>query len=285
MIPNKLKILHVEFYITNVCNLSCHECRSFNNLKLKGWDNWNDYKKVYEEWSKILDITTSFNINGGEPLLNPTFYEWVEGLIKLWPNTKCQINTNGTRLDSKLYEICKKYKDNLVLIIACHNSEWLEEFKDNIRKFLANIVDERFEHIRTGNDHWFRDSNGVSVRLNEAWSFKKNALKINDKGRYTLYNSDPYKAHVTCHNRFCHQFIKGKLFKCVPSALFNILDQQYNLDLSDQDRKMIQDFEGLTLDSSFTEKVDWISKINDPISLCKFCPTTLKKYDASAMLK
>ena len=35
---------YCEFYITNVCNLSCNGCNRFNNYKFRGFQRWEDSK-------------------------------------------------------------------------------------------------------------------------------------------------------------------------------------------------------------------------------------------------
>jgi molybdenum cofactor biosynthesis enzyme MoaA len=35
---------------------------------------------------------------GGEPLLNPEFDQWIDGIRYLWPNAKIMIASNGTQL-------------------------------------------------------------------------------------------------------------------------------------------------------------------------------------------
>ena len=70
----------VEFYITNVCNLSCAGCNRFNNYKFKGLQRWDDYKDIYRRWSEELHVTKYIGILGGEPMLNPDFMNWLEGV-------------------------------------------------------------------------------------------------------------------------------------------------------------------------------------------------------------
>lgn len=78
-----LKLDYAEFYITNVCNLTCNGCNRFNSFRIKGWQAWSQYKSIYEKWSQQLNIGI-ISIMGGEPLLNPEFYQWVDEQIKEW---------------------------------------------------------------------------------------------------------------------------------------------------------------------------------------------------------
>ena len=77
MIPNRIKIPKVEFYITNICNLTCEDCNRFNNHDFKGWQAWDDFKETYQQWSQYVELDQVV-ILGGEPLLNPTFIDWIK---------------------------------------------------------------------------------------------------------------------------------------------------------------------------------------------------------------
>ena len=60
---------NLEFYITNVCNLTCDKCRSFNNYDFKGHYEFDREKML--QWSKRLTIDV-IAILGGEPTLHQT---------------------------------------------------------------------------------------------------------------------------------------------------------------------------------------------------------------------
>ena len=90
-------LTYVEFYITNVCNLNCTNCNRFNNYAFSGHQHWAEYQKVYAEWANRIN-PQKISILGGEPMLNPTFIDWVEGILRLWPSTVVSVVTNGTHL-------------------------------------------------------------------------------------------------------------------------------------------------------------------------------------------
>ena len=87
----------IEFYITNVCNLTCNRCNRFNNHNFKGWQKWSDYEQIYRSWRKFIDIDQII-ILGGEPLLNPTIIDWIQGLNDIW-HKNVQILSNGLHIN------------------------------------------------------------------------------------------------------------------------------------------------------------------------------------------
>ena len=72
------RLNYMEFYITNVCNLTCTGCNRFNNYKFKGFQRWADYKEEYTQWSK--EFLSQWKIK------NNTIYEEYKNLFSWTPN-------------------------------------------------------------------------------------------------------------------------------------------------------------------------------------------------------
>lgn len=301
--PNeKITIPKVEFYITNVCNLTCQRCNRFNDYNFKGWQRWSDYEKIYEQWADKVEID-QIVILGGEPLLNPSINDWVLGLNRLWFKN-VQILSNGTRLNSTpgLYKTINRqaveHGPKNWIGISLHNRNELDWYLNEVRSFLRGKTEFREDKTRLneygnswtdGADYWFRDQNGVKVLLYWSDSFFNSAVHPGDNGKLTLYNNDPFKAHQVCgFARFKnYHFIKGKLYKCGPAALFPEFDQQHNLDLSDEDRELVNSYRPLTVDELDSRGYQFLSTIDDVIPQCKFCWTMkdLKKEQIFAVRK
>ena len=81
-------------------------------------------------------------------------------------------------------------------------------------------------------------------------SFYRAAVQKNQHGKFTLFNNDAVQAHQGCgFAQFkCYHFIRAKLYKCGPVALFPEFDQQHNLAISDQDRQLLNSYQPLTVD-------------------------------------
>ena len=124
----KPRLTYSELNITNVCNYSCAHCQSFNNYAFKGHQRWNDYKDKYELLSKQIDIDI-IQLIGGEPTLNPDFYEWLDGVSKLWPKSKLQIATNGTSLETLTEDVYNVLaRNNGTLWVTCHDINLYDSF-------------------------------------------------------------------------------------------------------------------------------------------------------------
>jgi organic radical activating enzyme len=292
----KQQLNYAEIYITNVCNYSCTNCQSLNNFAFKGHQRWEDYQSEYKLLSNQLDINI-IQIIGGEPTLNPDFEKWVDGISKLWPNSKLQISTNGSRLDKitdQTYQTLLKHKGTLW--ITCHDIELYDGFLEFSKSFLNKIISDTdnaddcdwktdYEKSKIDSSVKLRtvsrkliDEYGVEVILDWSQAFVPSVVDVVDKHYLKMnYNSDPVKAHDICYFKTCHQINKGKLYKCpLVSVLPDFLDQ-FNVDMSDNDRELAYSYQPLSANNN--NVIDFINNINQPIPQCKFCPSKYVKHN------
>lgn len=294
----KPRLKYAEIYITNVCNYSCTHCQSLNNFAFKGHQRWKDYEHEYAILSDQFDID-QIQIIGGEPTLNPDFEKWVKGISKLWPQSKLQIATNGSRLDKlpkEIYQILLNHKGTLWL--TCHDIQLYNGFLDFAKTFLNTIVSDTFadnvsnydlksEYEQFKNDPTVKlktvsrkliDENGVEVILDWSQSFVPSVLDLLDNHTLTMkYDSDPTQAHDICYFKSCHQINKGKLYKCpLVSVLPDFLDQ-FEVIMTDADKLLANSYKPLTANDE--EIYKFVDTINDPIPQCKFCPSKYTKHN------
>ena len=265
----------LEFYITNVCNLTCSGCNRYNNYKFSGFWPWAEAEPVLREWAKKIDVKHPV-ILGGEPLLHPDIVQWIKGLREIFPNySGVQVQSNGTRIDcvKGLYDVLKNQEGNWIGI-SIHNPDDQEEIFARIRNFLVPPVIETHDSTHwMGSDHQFVDFHNTYIH---AWNSNKfvqsNIIELD--GRFTVYQSDPTLAHENCTFRQFKNYhmIRGKIYKCGPAALMPEFDQQYPFDISDEDRKLMHSYTALSLDNYDEIGEEWLANIDNVIPQCKFCP-------------
>jgi organic radical activating enzyme len=277
-IPNK-----VDFYITNVCNLTCDRCNRFNNFDFKGWQRWSDYDETYTQWSKLVELC-AITIMGGEPFLNPSLGDWVENLNKLF-GIEVQVLTNGTRfkhakdLYSKfLYRSAKTQAMNHIGVSLHNVNDW-PVMQQDIRNFLVHPIQEykKGDPENLWNSDWhFVDKNGVKINVYRVDEFGPSAVVPVGNNSYRLHNSDPVQAHDACaFAQFkSYHFIKGKLYKCGPVALMPEFEKQFDLDISEEDRGLLNNYQALTMENFDTFHKEFFEHLDRPIPQCKFCPST-----------
>jgi organic radical activating enzyme len=268
----RLSIPYVEFYITNVCNLSCNGCNRFNNFDFRGFQKWTDYKEVYQQWSQEVN-PASIAILGGEPLLNPTFMEWAQGIRELWPTSIIRVITNGFQLDrvKNLYSLLQKRK-NIQLWVGIHNKQHKKTIIDKVSNFLQQPVTTKFNDSTPYQEKLIMtDSNNVTVTIEYNWWFHQGSI-IRNLDQLNLHQSDPVKAHTNCHMKTCHHFVHGKLYKCGVVAVLLEFDQQHTLTLSAEDRVLMSSYQPLKITNTTEQKKQFIDNLTNPIDQCRFCP-------------
>ena len=274
----RVKIKKVEFYITNVCNLTCDNCNRYNNHDFKGWQRWSDYESVYQEWSKHIALR-QIVILGGEPLLNPSILDWIRGLNKIW-GWPLQVLSNGTRLNNVkgLYELLSDRTYPNFVGISWHNTESLESLESNIYTFLgpgARKLDPDHELFKLFQaDFVYLDDNEVSVPVWIQDHFSESSLRASADGKFTLHNNNALQAHSQCGfalNKNYH-FIRGELYKCGPVALLPEFDLQHKIDMSDEDRILLNSYKPLAASEFSARGNEFLNNIDNPIPQCKFCP-------------
>lgn len=149
------KLDYAEFYITNVCNLNCENCNRFNNFNFTGHERWKSHCDEYQQWSKIFDINR-IGILGGEPMLNPDFLNWVQGVADLWPSADIVIITNGTQLHRwpELYDLLCKYQGRVHIRISEHNALNKDQTFSAVEKFFLGDYNRTVVNTDPDNIYW-----------------------------------------------------------------------------------------------------------------------------------
>jgi len=288
MTDDRILIDRLEFYITNVCNLTCSDCNRYNNYKFSGWQRWDDYQDVLEEWSKKINILQPV-ILGGEPLLNPDICKWITGINRLWPDhIGVQVLSNGTRLD-KVHGLYDTLVNGNWIGITVHLLDDREEIFNKIRQFLIHPIKElsgsNYSEITypglVGSDYCFIDSNDKFVHVWISDKFVSSNLLEQRNGRFTFYNSDPSVAHEVCTFRKYknHHMIRGKIYKCGPVALMPEFVSQHEFDLSNEDRILLNSYMPLSVEEFDSRGLNFFAGINNVIPQCKFCPEQHKTIE------
>ena len=294
----RLYIPNVEFYITNICNIACTNCNRYNNYNFTGHQIWQDYESIYKEWSKKIRLQ-KITILGGEPLMNPSICDWIRGLNRIW-DKRVNVLTNGTRLThvAGLYDAIASYRHygGNWIGVSVHNMSELDRYFEEIHKFLQGPVKTWIGKdalngqgglATWGADYAFEDGNGVRVHVWLYDSFYNVSVHPNANGNLTLHNSLPEQAHAVCGmvKYKNYHFIRGKLHKCGPVGLMPEFDQQHPLDISAEDRVLLNSYRPLSIDEFNQRGTDFISNIDNVIPQCKFCPTKFTNQQLIAVSK
>jgi len=155
----------------------------------------------------------------------------------------------------------------------CDKPEDFKNLPERIKtecETVFNFSDQIFIDNHYGT--YFEDENGIKIVMLAAHVFDNNALLRNDN-IFSLYNSNPKKAHQNCAFKVCHLFDKGKLYQCPMVAHLPDFYNQFYFDLSDEDKTiLLNGYEALRVEHSEEERNHFLHNISNQILACKFCP-------------
>jgi organic radical activating enzyme len=264
------RINYAEFYMTNVCNFNCDGCNRFNNYYFSGQQKWEDYADLYKEWGELVNIR-DISILGGEPTLNPTFLDWVNGIADIWRIPKIGITTNGTRLNDVkgFYETLLKYKGRVWVEVSLHNTDRKEDVIESCKEFLDEVT---IKQVSAENIVLI-DKNKIKIMIGLASRFDPSAV-IENNGTFEVRNSNMFKAFKLCDMKRCHHFVEGKLYKCGVTALLPKFYEQFHFNISDEDKELMNAYEPLTTSHTKEEREKFVSDLTNEMIIpqCKFCP-------------
>jgi len=277
----------VEFYITNVCNLTCDNCNRFNNFNFKGFQRWSDYAETYQRWADFIELQ-SIVLMGGEPLLNPTVKEWIAGLADTF-NCDVQILTNGLQLNRVpgLYDVVRDYatrpKNFVHLQVSLHNMNHFDHLRQQIVEFLQGPIKEWGTYLGRDAPPFHRnyqafytaqDVNDVQINMHVDNNFYTAAVQLGENGQYQVHNSDAVEAHAQCGfvKYKSYHFIEGKIYKCGPVALLPQFDRQIGLELTDAQRTLMNSYQPFTIEQIEQQGSEILRTIDGGIPQCEFCP-------------
>lgn len=203
-------------------------------------------------------------------LINPKLEEFNENFIDAYNNIKAESWPECVH-----YTEWEKFPEEI-------QKECDEIFNFSVKKLQQTIIHDR---ITRGDHVTFVDDNNIKIVMMCANDFYEHALVTNyETKKITVHNSDPEVAHSACVKRRgdSPEFIDGKLYKCSVSKLLADFDKQFYLDISDQDREILNSYMPADINGDKSNLDQWFDHRHNVIPNCKFCTEdyTLHKITA-----
>lgn len=280
---NKIyRITEGVFYITNVCNLTCKNCMTYNDRIFKGHFSWADNEEQYKKWASMLTMSR-ITILGGEPFANPDLINWVKNIKKLWPT--CQdisVCTNGTYLTNNRSLIEEIISEGVWLDICVHDPDSYDKIIQDAENVFGDI---EFRKITTSNhdigyhkfdvvEYYYK--NKPICKISKQWNFSTSSLKEINNGVTIMHNSDPKIAHENCAAKYCHYFVEGKLYKCHVVGIADQLLSQFKVD--NESTKLLQKYKSCSPDDPDEYIENFVSNIGQYIPQCSLCPENKQSF-------
>lgn len=263
----------VEFYITNTCNLSCTGCNRFNNLNLRGHEDWQKHKAVYHKFSQYVDVD-KVHILGGEPLQHPDIINILTDLRTFFPTQKITIYTNGLLLDTIPKLKLAILKNKIQLNVNCHNKKWRKKLYQKLEKLFGEKIILQWNMPSKDEAKYsasFVTSNDIKHVFNVSEYFYQNSF--NHPLELKPHESDPALAWKVCYSK-CPTLAEGKFYKCPISHCMPVaLRQRNDIVLSDKQRELVNTFpyiECADIDKVSQKHLDEF--LWEMIGQCSLCP-------------
>lgn len=199
--------LHLEFNLTDYCNLNCKGCSHYSPLADK------EFQPLTELEHSMQRITEAKNVEkiqeiyliGGETLLYPQLIEAIKSARKYFPEIKISIFTNGLLIPKMSEDFWKTCRDNKISIALTRYPVKFDY--DNVEQ----VCKENKVNCEVFGDRSMQDS------------FFKLPLDPDKKQIKWL-------SHFRCCSFGCVTIDKGKIFPCSQAACVGHLNKKFGLD-------------------------------------------------------
>lgn len=241
---NRIMLATLEVYITNECNLTCSNCNRYNNYNFQGHHDWRLSEPAIMSWSTRITAPI-ITIIGGEPLMHPDLWGWVDLLRRAWVNEPIMIQSNGLVDRSDLDRA--RSDANLGIVASLHQSG----MEKAIRKKIPIVQPEQII-----------DNTNFT------------ACAIKDQGDHFIVHDSPVdEAFEACTMSRSHTLLDGRLYKCPMVAVLPRFQQQYEVTLTSQQQTLLDSYKALDHWCSDQELQDFFTNEDQPIAQCSMCPS------------
>lgn len=245
-IANTLKrtiIEHLDFILTDHCNLNCKGCSVFAPIAPKRFADPEASRADFTQLHKLVgENIQQIHLLGGEPLLHPQIEQFAIICRSVFHNARIDFTTNGLMtydMPSSFWEVLR---NNDVAI--------------KYTRYPVNFdYDKMIEYVQ---------DKGVSVFSagGEIKYFRR--IPLNTKGTFNIH-----KSYLQCPYVDCPQLRDGKLYRCPACAAANILNEKLCADsYKSSFRVHAADYLNIHKVKSGKEVLEFLC---NPIPFCQYC--------------
>lgn len=237
---------YIETHIVDHCNLKCRGCSHFSCISDEYFKDLNEFKEELRDLAEKEEVRT-IRIMGGEPLLHPEWFYFLETAKEIFPSANVTLVTNGL-----LFNKIEPYIDRInELGLGVCLSDYQLDLKGRY------ILDRIHNKVIHGKGSLYN----ISLDLNG-----------NQDVMTSFYNCD------LSQNKW-YFFKNGRLFTCCIFANIDIFKRHFGIDI-DYD---IDDV-SIEVKSHTAEEIERF--LTTPHKACKYCNTikrkqTYRKFETS----
>lgn len=232
----------LDIHLAEHCNLHCYSCSNFSQLADKEFPEMGIFKRdINRLWELTEGYIGTFNLLGGEPLLNEDILEYIKVIRSKFKTNMINIVTNGILILKKSDEFFKEI-NRLKVRIVITKYPGVEDYEEIELKLYKNCV----------NWHYTEDSNNdnkVSYKFVLDLEGKQNELE----------------SFVNCyHANNCVRLKDGRIYTCPIPADIHHFNKKFNKNLEVCNHDSIDIYKA----KNYNEVLQFLSK---PIPFCRYC--------------
>lgn len=239
-------IEHLDYHITEHCNLNCVSCSTFAPIADKCFADLESFEHDMRGLYKLVrDSVQQIHLLGGEPLLHPHVEQFAKVCRLIFTKARIDITTNGLRIFDMPDSFWKVLREN---DIAIKYTQYPLKF--DYQKMV--------EYINAKGVHAFTASPKEGIRY-----FRR--IPLNIKGTFNMYHS-----FIQCPYTDCAQIREGKLYHCPATAFSYLLNRKIKEkgNLTERFRISENDY----LDISQAGSDDTVFEfLSNAIPFCQYC--------------
>lgn len=229
-------LMHLEYEVTHHCNLNCRSCSHFSPLTEKKFGDLEQFLRDLERIRSMIDYIGEIQLLGGEPLLNPDLYRFVQEARRIYPYAQINVVTNGILLMS----VDERLKEAMKSTGAAFRVSVYPPFKSYVKNAIQQLKKE-----------------GLLFRSD--YEMDQFSSGLNPDG-----SSDAETADARCMQNYCHIFENGKLSRCGIAHKIPVYAGYYHLE------NVFPDCSLNLYDRELTPR-KLQSYLMNPIEMCRYC--------------
>jgi hypothetical protein len=232
----KTILRYLEVHVVDHCNLNCSGCSHFSSLESEeSFTSFESFQYDMTRLSQLFRRISKIRLMGGEPLLNPKLFKYIEFTRERFPYSDIRVVTNGlliTKADNNLIKTMRV--NNVSFDISFYRP--LVGIRKEIEMFLIK------HDIRYG----FSD---------EITHFSK---FVSLKG-----SSNPKTVHDFCKIKGCHFLREGRLSQCAFPLIIDKFNNHFNVNLPTSG--------GYDIHNRGHSSWELVKLMDSPMEFCKYC--------------
>lgn len=243
-ILERTTIEHLDYHLTEHCNLNCIGCSTFAPIADKNYASLDSFEKDIKDLYRLVGNTVQqVHLLGGEPLLHPQVEQFAGICRSVFTEARIDITTNGLLVFDMPESFWSTLKKNKIAI----------KYTQYPIKFDYHRMT---EFIKEKGIYVFSAGGKEAIRY-----FRR--IPLNVKGTYNMYNS-----FIRCPYTDCAQLRDGKLYHCPASAFVDLLNKRMQNESVEQFTLSQGDYLDLSLADSSEEVYKFLS---NAIPFCRYC--------------